>query len=410
MFPGIDKFYSEATRMVHAGHSDPNTLSRHYMPTNGADGQDTYLGGKGRTLVADLFRGLTVLRNPNLWQCLPAQKQYELENTPEYLLLEEEIATLGGKTEKGLVNRRAKLYKKRGQMTDSALRDWQKRQPNKPNDPPGYHRAIFSRASFMMPERDSLRWNLFEVDTLRSARGLEALHAMVAMYQKRSEVEYRPGLEPDKCCSTKRDEHKPGLDLSYDWKHVYTCYKSSCEKVSGFAELCFLCHECVFGSEAWEANCEEHLHNLETFPIFCDPLTHGGVLATAGYCLFCLTDTRLPASLRLKQFMNRGKWLAHIHKHIRRLDPNKPVKCPHPQTYCATLFNSVKLLQFHLQDAHGIDFIKETTSSKRKRDENEEILPTQRKKQLHGQKTEATMKEEAVKWVQHKYDRKSEKL
>lgn len=30
-----DKFYSEATRIVHAGHSDPNTHSRHYMPTNG---------------------------------------------------------------------------------------------------------------------------------------------------------------------------------------------------------------------------------------------------------------------------------------------------------------------------------------------------------------------------------------
>ena len=54
--PGEDKFYSATTRMVHAGHSDPNTLNRHYMPTNSADGQDIYLGGKGRTIVADLFR------------------------------------------------------------------------------------------------------------------------------------------------------------------------------------------------------------------------------------------------------------------------------------------------------------------------------------------------------------------
>ena len=52
--------------MVYTGHMDLTTLRRHYMPTNGVDGQDTYLGGKGRTIVTDLFRGLIVPRNPNL--------------------------------------------------------------------------------------------------------------------------------------------------------------------------------------------------------------------------------------------------------------------------------------------------------------------------------------------------------
>lgn len=361
--------------------------------------QDTYLGGKGRTIAADLFRGLTVPRNPNLSQCLPAEKQFELENTPEYAALSEEITTLEGKTDAESVKYRQQLYRKRRNLTDKELRDWQKRQPNRPNDPSGYHRAIFSRVSFMMPERDSLSRDLFNIDTLRSPTGLKALHAMIALYQQGSEVEHRPGLEPDKCCCSKRYGNKleGNRQGSYDWKHIYTCYKRSSEKVSGFAELCFLCNEWVFGEEAWEGHCERHLFWLKEFPMVCDPLTHGGVLATVGFCPYCLTATSLPASVRLKQFLNRGRWLDHIHKHTSRLDAEKSLKCPHPQPYCATLFDSVKQLQFHLQDAHGIPFIRETVRSKRKRDESEDGLAVQRKRRLPGLKSEPDSDENMVK-------------
>src|SRR3954454_9524992 len=82
--------------MVYAGHTDPNTVPRHYLPRNGADGQRAYFGSRGRTLVGDLFRGLTVPRNPKLWQCLPAEKQYLLENATVFRNLEEKIATLEG--------------------------------------------------------------------------------------------------------------------------------------------------------------------------------------------------------------------------------------------------------------------------------------------------------------------------
>ncbi|KIW99556.1 uncharacterized protein Z518_11295 [Rhinocladiella mackenziei CBS 650.93] len=358
----IDKFYSEATRMVHAGHMDPNTHRRHYTPTNGADGQDTYLGGKWRTIVADLFRGLTVPRNPNL--------SYE------------EITTLEGKTDPGSVKRRRKLYDQRRKLTDKELRDWQKRQPNKPNDPPGYHRAIFSRVRFMMPERDSLSRDLFQIDTLRSPTGLRALHAMIALYLQESEVEYRPGLELGKCCCSNPHGNKleGNRQASYDWKHIYTCYKRSCECVCGFAELCFLCNEWVFGERAWEDHCDGHLSQLQTFPMFCDPLMHG-----------------LPASVRLKQFLNRGKWLGHIHKHISCLNAEKPAKCPHPHPYRPTLFDSVKQLQFHLQDSHGIPFIRETVRPKRKRDESEDEMPVQRKRRPRGLNTEADTDEDIVK-------------
>ncbi|EXJ88025.1 hypothetical protein A1O1_04952 [Capronia coronata CBS 617.96] len=328
----IDKFYSEATRMVHAGHMDSNTLRRHYMPTNGADGQGTYLGGKGRTIVADLFRGLTLPRNPNLSQCLPAEKQWELENTPQYLALSEEITNLEGKTDTKSVNRRRRLYSERRTLTDKELRDWQKRQPNRPNDPAGYYRAIFNRVSFLMPERKSLSENLFEIDTLRSPMGLSTLRAMMTLYRQQSEVEYRPGLEPDKCCCSKvyENEIEENRPAFYDWMHIYACYKRSCESVYGSVELCFLCNEWVFGEISWEKHCHQHLARIQDLPTFCDPLIYGRVLATAGYCPFCLTDERLPASVRLKQFLNRGKWLTHIHKHISSLDVKEPLKCAHP--------------------------------------------------------------------------------
>ncbi len=44
----------------------------------------------------DRFRGLTLHRNPDLWlwQALPARKQYELENSPEFTAIEDEIEAL----------------------------------------------------------------------------------------------------------------------------------------------------------------------------------------------------------------------------------------------------------------------------------------------------------------------------
>jgi hypothetical protein len=82
------------------GHSDPNTLSRHYMPTNGRGEQNTYLGDQGQTIIFDLFGGRSVARNPTPWQCLSAEKQDELGNTEECRALKEEISALEGATNK----------------------------------------------------------------------------------------------------------------------------------------------------------------------------------------------------------------------------------------------------------------------------------------------------------------------
>ena len=82
--------------MVHARHSDPNTLSRHLHTYEWHRLAKYLLGDEGRTIVSNLFRGLSVTRNPNLWQRLSAEKQDELGNTKECHALKEEVSALNG--------------------------------------------------------------------------------------------------------------------------------------------------------------------------------------------------------------------------------------------------------------------------------------------------------------------------
>jgi hypothetical protein len=355
------------------------------MPRNAADGQGAYLGSQGRSHVLELFRGLSLPRNPNVWQCLPAEKQYKVHNSQESLDLNEEMHALKGVTDKESTSRRNMLYRRKRHLLNEKLREWQK-QAQRDSDQAGYHRSIFDRVRFMMPERDRLASNLFEVAPLRSSVGLTVLRDMMALYRKGSEVDYRPGLEPNKC-DCRKDDFKCSLDprAPYSWKHIYTCYKNRSDH-SDYVELCFLCNEWFSGSEAWDEHCTNHLRNMDAFPVYCDPLMYGGVLATAGYCPFCLTNEESPASKRMHQFLNRGSWLDHIHKHVQDLDGSKSAECPYPD--CGELFESVQQLQFHLQDDHGVNLIKMISPLKRSRDEGDETHPIQKKRQLRKYKGE----------------------
>lgn len=161
----IDQFESEATRMVYAGHTDLNTVPAYYLPQNGADGQAAYHGKERRTRVLDLFRGLTIPRNPSLWQCLPAKQQYDCDTSSEIMCINRELLALWDTTDKNPLERK-KLYAEKRKLFAERLRKWQKSQPVKHDDPPGYHRAIFDLVRFLMPERDRLAQNLFLVDKL----------------------------------------------------------------------------------------------------------------------------------------------------------------------------------------------------------------------------------------------------
>jgi len=267
---------------------------------------------------------------------------------------------------------REKLLKMRRELKDKALRTAQKQQPIEHNGPPGYHRSLFGRVRFEMPLRDRLATDLFKAAQLRSPTGLACLRDLIELYQQRSEVEYRPGLEPDKCnCQF-------DVNSDYDWRHIYWCYKKKQSAVHGCAELCFLCNEWFFGPEAWKDHCQGHLDDPESFPVWWDPLMYAGILTTAGYCRFCFADARLPATTRMQQFLNTIKWLDHIRRHVEDIERSyNPPVCPDSR-HCNELFDSVRHLEFHLQDHHGVPYRKPVKLKRSRKDED--INPVQKRR------------------------------
>lgn len=120
--------------MQHGGHTGDDTYGDFYAPRNpGTDGQNSYLGDKPRTIVNDWFRAMTLSRNPELWQSLPAEKQHELENTPEFLAIEEELEQLASKfkDDSAARDRRKELYAQKRKLVSEELRRCQKLQPRK---------------------------------------------------------------------------------------------------------------------------------------------------------------------------------------------------------------------------------------------------------------------------------------
>ncbi|KAL2273120.1 hypothetical protein FJTKL_04930 [Diaporthe vaccinii] len=373
----IDQFYSIAQRMKHAGHKDSRTYNVNYQPNNsGTDGQGSYFGGEVRTVVNDLFRGTTVSHNPQLSQCLPAEMEEALVNSTEYVAVQTELAALRGLKDPAAAKRRTKLYGVRKALRDQELRKWQKSQPNclpksgkESMPPPSYHRDIFNRVRFLMPQRDRLASTLLETHTLRSPTGLEALRDMVALCEADAEVVVRPGLEPSKCqCADATRRRKlprcgeSGINSqnirTYDWKHVYQCFK---EAHSGFTEFCFLCSLWVHGEAKWAEHCSEHLACPEQLPAQCDPLMYGGVLATAGYCIFCIAEASLPPEERLHQFQDKRAWQQHVYGHyseyVQTIGNEKLMRCPHPGICYDTAFDSVQQFKFHVLDCHCRDLI-----------------------------------------------------
>ena len=86
---------------------------------------------------------------------------------------------------------------------------------------------------------------------LQSPKGLEVLHDIIALYRKSSNVEYRPGLERDKCSCKRSDNsscEEDNNNSAYDWRHIYTYHKAGLKEVYSFAELYFLCYKWFYGT------------------------------------------------------------------------------------------------------------------------------------------------------------------
>ena len=99
--------------MQAGGHSGEDTYRDYYAPPNpGTDGQSAYLGDKPRTIVNNYFRSMTLSRNPELWQSLPAEKQHDLENSPEFIAIDEQLKalSLGSNDDSVTKDRRKELH------------------------------------------------------------------------------------------------------------------------------------------------------------------------------------------------------------------------------------------------------------------------------------------------------------
>lgn len=120
---------------------------------------------------------MTLSRNPELWQSLPAEKQHELENGPDFIAIEQEPDNLSSEHKDDPVARdrhRKELHTQKRKLVSAELRRCQKIQPRKPpsklqkTEQIGHHRTQFTRAQQFMPERRRLVEDLFAVAPIRS--------------------------------------------------------------------------------------------------------------------------------------------------------------------------------------------------------------------------------------------------
>jgi hypothetical protein len=315
------------------GHIKAGMFRGHYQPRETIDGAANFLGLEQREDVLEISQQLNIPYIPNLLQSLPAEKLYELQQSQAYKDLLEQM---GGETSN---QKLSKLKRQLESLKQEELK-WLRTEQNF-DDAPGYEHEIYSRVRFMFSaERLRLEINLFEEVELRSDIGIQTTLELATYYLQPREVMFRPGLEPSKCCCSRK--------RAYDWRHIYECHQTSQSGDSGFAELCFLpkCNVWFYDENDWEMHCQGHLNDLESFPVWVDPLMYDGVLEAAGFCECCLMNPRLPASQRMRQWTWRHTWAEHYMEHFS--DPCVAKRCRHGS------FNSDLKFKFHLYDYHGV--------------------------------------------------------
>jgi hypothetical protein len=194
--------------MKFAGQNNPNTFLGFYMSQiSTVDGQNSFLGKEIRRDYIEDLRGMSLRRHPQLWQSLPAKLQYELEQRPDFIEIEEEMESLakvikaaGPENSQKDQARRRELYEKRRQITLVELKKCQKLQPRRPPSSEtcleDKHRTFFSRVRRLMPERDRLAYTLFVPATLRSTVGQAVLRDLTALCAQESRVAYHPSMQP----------------------------------------------------------------------------------------------------------------------------------------------------------------------------------------------------------------------
>jgi hypothetical protein len=135
-------------------------------------------------------------------------------------------------------------------------------------------------------------------------------------------------------------------------QHIQTCVRwemaNRLGRLQSDIHYCYQCFDWVVGEE-WETHCQAHLAALTSK--HCGTVTYCHTLVRPGYCPFCIGQTELPASQRLKPWSRDHKLWVHIEEeHL--IDCQWPLLCPYLP--CDTLHKDLTSLQFHLMDGHGL--------------------------------------------------------
>ncbi|KAJ4502326.1 hypothetical protein HRR76_005404 [Exophiala dermatitidis] len=227
-----DNGYSIAERMKFAGHENSDTFFGSYMPQiSTVDGQASYWGKARRTVYLEGFRGLSLQHHPQMLQSLPAKVEANLKERADFIVLNEEIESLGERIRRLPVEhdsqrertRREELYWQKRQMVSEELGRWQEIQSRKVNQdtevaasPVASLPSFFSRVRRLDPPRDRLASSLFLDVPLRSPEGRAALQDIITLYQENPKVAYRPSLRPEngRCPVSKCAVEMESVDLA----------------------------------------------------------------------------------------------------------------------------------------------------------------------------------------------------
>lgn len=141
-----------------------------------------------RAIVNNLFRGLTLDRNSELWQSLPAEKRFILERSEEYVKIEKERENLKVISRRTSIKERKKLYNQIRKLETTEFYKYRDSQPRNPLSTRvdttyamGGLRARFARVSRIIPERERLARGIFLVTILRSPEDRRILNDIITL-------------------------------------------------------------------------------------------------------------------------------------------------------------------------------------------------------------------------------------
>lgn len=158
---------------------------------------------------------------------------------------------------------------------------------------------------------------------------------------------YYPEASPDanNCCARCgliQTQSHPDADFKL---HLLAC---ECEAETK-THFCFSCSTYFDEGPDWESHCDSHILRED---FFCGLVKRRGIILQAALCPFCIGNTTLPSSARLRQFTDPGTFIHHLEDHLSQLNFTQAAECPHP--LCSESCSTAENFWQHITVIHGV--------------------------------------------------------